>query len=437
MRLHLRASILALFLIATSAAGVHSSPTLARQDTQPASEGDVWTQAELEEVTAVIQAEVEELRGESFERPVAVKITDKAGFIGYATERMAEMAGPEELAAEETIAKMLGLVPPSMDLMATTMEVLEDQVGGFYDPASDTFYLMKSFTGGVAKVILAHELTHALDDQLYDIDGSLEKVLENRDQSSAYMAVVEGSGTAVMSQWLMSHMSELDPEDLAKAATMGGDSLGEAPAVIWKPLLASYTQGQSFLQKGYRRLKKKEGLTMAQVTRRAFENPPRSTEQVLHPDKYWNEEKRDEPKALPEPAATPEGWALLDSSTLGELYLALMTEEPKEIDFSNQMALAFLSYTNKAASGWGGDRVELCGRDAARVLTLTTVWDTPKDAGEFAGALEERIVAWRAALAELDTEASGSGVLVEYAGKESQAVNVRCWYGVDVAPFGG
>jgi hypothetical protein len=420
----------ALLALAAGAFGLHRIHVTQADD-------EVWTQEELEAVTAEIQAEVAELRGQPFKRSVAVKITDKEGFIGYATKRMNEMAGPERLAAEETIAKMLGLVPPSMDLMAVTMSLLEDQVGGFYDPASNAFYLMETFTGGVAKVILAHELTHALDDQLYDIDGTLAKYFDDRDRSAAYMAVVEGSGTAVMSQWTMSHISEIDPRDLAKAATMGSDSLESAPAVVWKPLLAAYTQGQSFLQKGYRRLKRTEELSMAQVTQRAFQDPPRSTEQILHPEKYWDPEKLDEPKALPEPAPTPEGWDLLDSSALGELHLALMTEEPKEIDFSNQMALAFLSYTNKAASGWGADRVDLYGRGSARVLKLTTTWDTPEDAAEFVGALEERLLAWRAALAELDPEELGSGVAIEYAGEESSAVVVRCWHGGGLGPFGG
>jgi hypothetical protein len=216
---------------------------------------------------------------------------------------------------------------------------------------------------------------------------------------------------------------------------MGTDSLAAAPAVLWKPLLASYTQGQSFLQKGYRLLKK-QGKTMGDVTRMAFENPPRTTEQILHPEKYWDAEKRDDAHPLPEPAEAPEGWSLVERSTLGELHLALMTEEPKEIDFTNQMSLAFLSYSNDAAKGWGGDRLELYGLGDARSLILTTSWDTPQDAAEFVAALEQRLVAWRKALAELDTQEQGSGVEIEVGGEESAAVTIRCWYGVKVAPSG-
>ncbi len=413
-------------LLSGSLAGALAAATFVQDD-------EVWTQEELEQVTREIQEEVEALRGEEFSRPVKVQITDQEGFVKYVTARMDKVTTPEKLAAEETLMKMLGLVDPGADLMEITMDLLEGQVGGFYDPGSDAFYLMESFTGGVAEIILAHELTHALDDQLYGIDTKLEELLDDRDRTLSYMSVVEGSGTVVMAQWTMKHAADLDPEDLAKAVSMGDDSLAAAPAVVWKPLLASYTLGQTFLQKGYRRLKR-DGKTMGDVTRMAYENPPRSMEQVLHPDKYWVEKKRDEPRSPGEPEPAPEGWELLERSSLGELYLALITEEPQEIDFSNQMALMFLAYTNDAARGWGGDRVELYGKEGAHLLRLDTVWDSAEDAVEFSQALQSRLEAWRAALAEMDAEGVGSGVEVTVDGDR---VRVRCWHSTERPAVGG
>ncbi len=391
--------------------------------------GEVWTQTELEAQSAAIQLEVEAIREEKFKRPVAVKLIDGAGFVEYAKKRMAEMTTPEQVSAEEDMFKMLGLVDADVDMVQATMDLLEGQVGGFYDPASDTFYLMESFTGGIAKVILAHELTHALDDQLFDHDGGFEERLKNRDALSAYQAVVEGSGTAIMTVWTMQNIGALSPDDLEQVQSMGTESLASAPPVLWKPLLGAYITGQTFLQKGYRRMKKADkSATLAEATTIAFESPPRSTEQVLHPDKYWVETELDEPIQVRVALEAPEGWEVLERSVLGELHLSLITEEPKEIDFTNQMEMAFMKFTNAGAEGWGGDEAGLFGKGDARRLVVTTAWDTENDAQEFEDAMHERLENWRKKVALLDPDGLGSGVEITPRG-DTSLVTLDIWYG--------
>ncbi len=396
-------------------------------------EQERWTQAELEGVAETIQGQLEELRAERFERPVDVQITDQEGFLAHATERLKEFSSEEDTAAEEAAAKLLGLVPPSMDLMEVTFKVLEDQVGGFYDPGSDKFFLMESFTGALAEIIVAHELTHALDDQLYDIDGTLTELLENRDALSAYQAVVEGSGTAMMQKWMMKFGKPLSAEEMGKAASMGTESLGVAPAYVWKPLLASYTAGQAFLNRGYR-LKKKQGLSFSDVTRIAFQSSPRSTEQVLHPSKYWKEEDLDEPIPVHIEVELPGGWEVLDRTTLGELVLALVTDEAKPLDFTNPMAVLSIKYTNEAAEGWGGDSMLLLGRDDARFLHVATVWDSAEDASEFRTALEKRLETWRADVAQLGQ--GGSVQLLPAKEGAPKQVRFSAWFGLDAEELG-
>ncbi len=397
-----------------------------------APEDEAWTQDELEAITIEIQAEVEQIRGQEFKRPVAVKVTDKEGFISYVMKRLDQMGGPEKMEAEADIVKMLGLVPASMDYLQVTLDMLEGQVGGFYDPSSETFYLMDSFTGAIAKVILAHELTHALDDQYYDIDGKFEERLDDRDASSAYSSVVEGSGTSLMTLWTMKHIGELSPDDLQKIAEMSTESLDGIPAVMWKPMLGSYTQGQSFLNKGYRLLKK-QGKKMSDITQMAFEDPPMTTEQILHPEKYWDSGRRDDPRLLVlEGGELPEGWRLIENSTVGELTLALLAEEEEEVDFTNPMEVSSLTFTNDAARGWDGDRLVLYGNNGeGRFLKLVTLWDTEEDAREFELAMQARLESWRKTVAELDSEGEGRGsqVLVE-GNPEEQRVTIQVWHGV-------
>jgi hypothetical protein len=289
----------------------------------------------------------------------------------------------ESIAADETSAKLLGLIAPDTDLLAVEMELLEGQVGGFYDPDGDVFYLMDTFKkGDLARVILSHELTHALDDQLWDIDGTIASVAGNTDAERAYHAVVEGSGTRTMTGWVMKNAAKLDMSAVAEADFSAG--LENAPAVLWKPLMASYMAGATFLDKG--RKADKDGFLA-----RAFEDPPTSTEQVLHPERYWDAEQRDEPRRIEfDTAAVVDGWEVLAQDTLGELMLALVTtplEGRAAPDVSNPMAVMALEYTNAAATGWGGDRVILLGRGDARLLRLVTVWDTDEDAAEFERAV--------------------------------------------------
>src|SRR5262249_46044394 len=112
----------------------------------------------------------------------------------------------------------------------------------------------------------------------------------------------------------------------------------------------------------------------------AFRTPPVSTEQILHPEKYWTDGSPD----LPRPVALPDlsarlgpGWKRLDPGTLGELAIATLTE-PSPTDLLSPAAALGNGWTNEAASGWGGDEWSLYAKGDARFAALATVWDTAK-----------------------------------------------------------
>lgn len=245
---------------------------------------------------------------------------------------------------------------------------------------------METFTGGVAKIILAHELTHALDDQHYDIDGTLAKLGGESDAELAFQAVVEGSGTAAMNTWYMGHAKDVSMSDLAKAQGMGADALKDAPPYLWKPLIAVYLQGAGFLAVA--------GKPQTEAVAVSFKSPPRSMEQILHPEKYWNEAKRDEPVRVRfDLGSVPAGWTVLGEDTLGEMMIGLVTtprKDRKGLDPSNAFAILGLKYTTTESRGWGGDRALLLGRGDDRMLYVATVWDTPKDAAEFATSVRDQ-----------------------------------------------
>ena len=363
-------------------------------------------QLELERSAEEIRLQVEELRGMKYKRAVAVELTDKQGFLEYARKRQQATETPERRSRDESVAKLLGLIPREMDLAATFESFLEQQVGGFYDPGSDTFYLMRDFGGDLARIILAHELTHALDDQHFDLDAAIKSADQQTDAEFAVQALAEGSGTNAMNVWTIKHMGELDKQALAGSSDLGTKGLDTAPTLVWKPLLAAYLRGEGFLVHS-------EGMNVLasaakpEELRRAFTDPPRSSEQILHPKKYWDAKKRDDPvRVTLETSQLPRGWKVLGEDTLGELYLALVTQPFPErggLDAKNPLSILGVKYTHKAAEGWGGDRLVLAGKDDARVLYLVTVWDTPADAQEFHAALAE--------LTRRDTPATASDVV--------------------------
>ena len=392
-------------------------------------------QAELERITDEIRAEIEVLRGHAFPRPVEVAVTDREGFLRYARERLDRMTTPEEIAAQELVAKLLGLIPAEMDLLATTLDLLEDQVGGFYDPAEEKFYLLSTFTGGLARIILAHELTHALDDQLHDLDGTLDRLAQHGDATFAYHALVEGSGTSLMNTWTFRNLAELDLGEVEAGggADLGLEGLEGAPPFLWKPLVAAYMRGAAFLARTESAMAAQMKPYDPESADLAFGDPPRSSEQILHPEKYWDPTQRDDPRPVAiDPTRLPEGWEVLDQDTLGELGLALLVEPPAERGLPDgPMGIISMRYTGPATAGWGGDQYVLLARGNARLLHLVTAWDRPEDAQEFRTALEgvaPHIAASAAAMAE-GSRAQGAGHWIA-SGVPADEVRSTSWIGL-------
>ncbi|MDG1499921.1 MAG: hypothetical protein P8N31_11505 [Planctomycetota bacterium] len=387
---------------------------------------DDLTQEQLEAMTSDILDDIEEMRGKKFLRGVDVALANKEGFLKYAMDRTETMTTPERLNAEETVMKMLGLLDPSVDFMKAQLEMLEEQVGGFYDPATESFCLMDSFQGGLAKIILAHELTHALDDQLYDIDGTLEELDGIGDAQLAYQAVVEGSGTTNMNQWLKLNIDQLSMEELSSYGAMGMDSMKDAPECMWKPTLMVYMRGAAFLVRSDNVMVGQAKAVDLDDLHQAFSNPPRSTEQILHPEKYWDEEQLDEPMLVKLGTDHLDGWKTLYTDTLGEAQLALVTTPPDKrsgLDASDAMGMMLLKYTNRAAEGWGGDRYVLMRKDDTLVMHMVTVWDTQRDAEQFYESIASQADHLDASLGKLGGDMTMSSTKVELM-EDTRVVNV-------------
>ncbi len=387
-------------LLAGSAGLMGSSRPAAEPGVTPAPEAPpeaVVKTIEPKALLAEVSPIVEEIRGLRFERPVAARVIDSAEARAYATKRLHLFATDEDLRAQQAAYDLLGLVPRGTDVLAVYLDVLDEQAGGFYDPETGAFFLLGHMPRGLGPFLTSHELTHALEDQHFDLDGRLAAVKGDDDAIFARSAVHEGSATLVMAIYgaraaLSGKLAASDLQELSDSEAGRGARLQAMPPVLRRQLLGAYVLGARFLLRG-------RGGSLATSTfpfedaNRAYRDSPESSEQILHPEKYWDPSKRDRPRHVVLGDAgrrLGEGWRMEGTGVLGELTLGVLVGAPTP---SVAEAGAFpdgSSWTNAAAAGWGGDRWELWSKDRKRVLLLATIWDTRRDADEFAAALPSR-----------------------------------------------
>lgn len=332
--------------------------------------------------TAVVAATEEVLKETSELRKLGVLRQVKSGAQTRAEiERMIirnlnEETTPEEMRASELALKKLGLAPAGFQLRPFIIGLLTEQVAGYYDPKTQEFYLADWIDVDGQKPVMAHELTHALQDQHFNLRRFDKWPKGDSDAEVAAHALVEGDATLVMTHYIM--RSPLRAFAMLKSMTASNTSsekIESAPRALRESLLFPYEQGTSFAAQVYRR----GGWEMVS---KAFTDLPQSTEQILHPEKYF---ARETPVRVQIPDIAPQlgaGWKRIDYDVNGEWSLYLILDE----------YLKSVQVSRKASAGWGGDRYALYEepRTHSVLLALLTTWDTEEDATEFFDAYAKR-----------------------------------------------
>ncbi len=331
--------------------------------------------AAIAAATDEVLREASELRKLSVLRPVKSGSQTRAEIERALVKNLDEETTPEELRAAELALKKFGLVPVDFQLRPFTIKLLTEQVMGYYDPKTQIFYLADWVNPDEQQPVIAHELTHALQDQHFNLRRLEHWAKGDSDAELAAHALVEGDAMLVMILYVR--------RDIKRAAAMmksmsGGGSteqIDNAPRALRESLLFPYEQGLPWVQQLYR-----QG-GWAQVSR-AFTELPQSTEQVLHPDKYFAHEA---PVKLNLPdiaGALGAGWRRIDYDVNGEWnYYQILAEYVQPT-----------SDAERAAAGWGGDRYAVYEQksDGRVLLAQSTVWDTEHDAQEFFAAYAKR-----------------------------------------------
>ena len=331
--------------------------------------------ADLSEAMDAIAAEMEGLRGLEETAPITRALMTRQELAAYLERELDKEYPPAEIEADVRTMAAFDFMPEGFDLRRVLLDLYSTQILGMYDDEENTFYLIsKGEFGLLDRITFAHEYTHGLQDEHFQLDTFADEDRWNDDEILARMALVEGDASLAMTEYVLAHVAELTAEDWA-ALQEGDDeasqqALEAAPPIIRETFEFPYVAGQEFVQ-----VLQEKGWPAVDA---AFADPPQSTEQILHPDKYFS---RDEPQIVALPPLTDTlgaGWRLLEADTFGEfqtrLYLAQRLDE----------ATAGL-----ASQGWDGDRYAVYAQDGAEVLVFATAWDSPADRKEFVAAYRQ------------------------------------------------
>jgi hypothetical protein len=311
--------------------------------------------------------------------PLKKTLRSKDDIRAFVVEQDKEDKDEKQKYADDKTMEAFGLIPKGFPIESFMEDVLTDQIAGLYDPKAKEFYIADWIPVDEQKEVMAHELTHALEDQSFKIDPWIKGARPNDDAELARDSVSEGSAMAAMLDYELQdeHITVRSLPDVS--ALIGSSAAGEmdkdpklskAPIYLRDSLIFPYIAGVTFTQQF---LKAHAGW---QDLHLIFENPPVSTQQILHPEKYLAG-VQPVPVKLPDwkPVA-PADWKLLDENVIGEFGIEEILKQYLGEDAAKL-----------TAPGWAGDRYAVFedGKDKTLPLVFVLAMDSEDDAARFLG----------------------------------------------------
>lgn len=350
---------------------VSAQPRPGTADTSTAAARNAALTAATEEVLK----ETSQIRELAILRPVQSSAQSRAQIEQMILQNLDRNTKPAEMHATEVTLKKLGLAPADFQLRRLVVRTLTEQVAGYYDPKEQQFHLADWIDVDAQKPIMAHELVHALQDQHFNLRRFENWPKGDSDAQLAAHALIEGDATLAMSQYVMKNpVRALGFLKSIAQTGMTSQELDKAPRALRETLLFPY----------------QEGMTWARVVHqyggwsnvsKAFTNLPQSTEQILHPEKYFVNEAPVKVSLPDIRSSLGRGWRRIESDVNGEWSLYLILDQ----------FLKSSSDSKRAAAGWGGDRYAVYENQRGQVVYVSvSAWDTEKDARDFYDAYVKR-----------------------------------------------
>ncbi|HEY3219678.1 MAG TPA: hypothetical protein VGJ80_03020 [Gemmatimonadales bacterium] len=347
------------------AAAVVVAVSLGCRERAQAVQGD----AELKDMVHRMMPVVAQAAGLPFKREPLVLRRSRAQVRDYVIHKFDDDLPPAELAGLQSALRLFGLIPDSLALRPTMIDLLTEQIAGYYDPDSNALYIPADIEPFQLRIVVSHELVHALQDQYVRLDSIITQRHAN-DRRSAAQAILEGQATVAQIPVLM-------PEQKPDTFPLGW---------FWKQRAAMAAQQAQMKEFARAPLWLREGLVFPYLGgadfivwfrhkyfgRSVLDSIPRSTEQILHPERYA---AHDEPTDLMFSSGEPDTVQFEDG--LGEFETRLLFQQ----HLGDETEAATL------ASGWDGDRYQVFGAKSD-ALVWYSVWDDAAAAARFMGGLQ-------------------------------------------------
>ncbi|CAN5825786.1 hypothetical protein BH23GEM9_BH23GEM9_24850 [soil metagenome] len=370
-----RAVLLVVFCLMAVAGCRADAPSLAAADV-----ADDESPAELVDMVRELLPRIERLSGLDRVAVLRIRYQDRDAARRYVQDRLDTEMPPERLDGVRRSYVALGLLADTLDLRSLLLDLYTEQVLGYYDPGTETLYIIQGEELESLRPVVAHELVHALQDQHTNLDSLVAQERGNDRQTAAH-AALEGHAMVVMFAVLAEAATRrtVDPAALPNPADELGPALSaqteqfpvfrRAPRIIRETLLFPYISGSDFVWQLWRSL---EGLDRYPAPLDTL--LPQSTAQVMRPVERFVRDRREPVELRLE--SVPAGWTASYENTLGQLETAIFLGQHLGPE------------GGASAHGWAGDRYALLTDDTGRdVLHWVSVWETEDDAARFADAV--------------------------------------------------
>jgi len=320
-----------------------------------------------------LKPKVERATGLTFKSPPKSALRTREQVRAYLLSKLDEELPKAKLEGMETAYRMFGLLPDTLDLRPLLLELYTEQVAGYYDPDSATLFGVTGADPAQLRVVVAHEMVHALQGERLPLDSILHDK-SNNDRLAAAQSVLEGQATlSGMKALFPPNMDPTSDPDFwsqyAGQIRSGQASMpvfAKAPLVVKEALIFPYLAGAEFMH-WWEGSRFKDTLPYGP-------RMPGSTEQVLFPERYA---RSDRPVELQFPSDPAE----LYQDVLGESELSVLVAQ---LSGAKQLRKA-------APRGWGGDRYQVLRTPDGPALVWCVVWDDPRSQERFTTAFGPKL----------------------------------------------
>jgi hypothetical protein len=332
-------------------------------------------------VAQEIKARVEAIRGLQRLTDVPIRVIGQQEAAADLLEPLTE-EDIERIRAEEILLKRIGLLPQELDLLATVEGLLGAEVGGYYRPHEGDIAVVAGLLDqkdvAALRWVLAHEYVHALQDQHFGIEAVKDAAAPG-DERAAVIALGEGDAVFLTVAMMLDGALPASPTAAEQAALTDAAGLDALPLLMLREMVFPYLDGMDFLEHHW-------GIGGWPAIDRIWLDPPISTEQIMHPALYPEEQPIR--IQLPDVAGLlGDGWTAGFGSVMGEMRVGVFIAADEWSELPLPAPEGMTLPNADAATGWGGDRIiTIDGPEGEWVVVWQTAWDTAQDAEEFADA---------------------------------------------------